>query len=123
MLAEAEREDQQRREAEMRASMQEEEALLAARESGEMSRYLALIQQRVERNWRRPASAVAGLECEVAVVQLPNGDVIDVRTVRCNGDDTVKREIENAVRRSSPLPLPENRVLFDRNLSFTFRPE
>jgi colicin import membrane protein len=103
--------------------MQEEEALLAARESGEMSRYLALIQQRVERNWVRPASAAAGLECEVAVVQLPNGDVIDVRTVRCNGDDTVRRSIENAVRRSSPLPLPGNRVLFDRNLSFTFRPE
>ena len=123
MLAEAEREDQQRREAEMRSSMEEEEALLAARQSGEMSRYLAFIQQKVERNWTKPASAIVGLECEVAVVQLPNGDVIDVRTVRCNGDDAVRRSIENAVRRSSPLPLPENRVLFDRNLSFVFRPE
>ncbi|MCP3999840.1 MAG: cell envelope integrity protein TolA [Gammaproteobacteria bacterium] len=123
MLAEAEREERERREAEMALAMQAEEALLAASQSGEMSRYIALIQQRVERNWVRPASAQPGLECELAVKQLPGGDVIDVRTVRCNGDDTVKRSIENAVRRSSPLPMPENRVLFDRNLSFVFKPD
>jgi colicin import membrane protein len=123
MLAAAESEEQERREAELRTSMQEEEALQMARQSGEMSLYLARIQQQVERNWDQPASAKPGLECEVAVVQLPNGDVISVRTISCNGDDTVKRSIEAAVRRASPLPLPENRVLFDRNLSFTFRPE
>lgn len=123
MLAAAEREELERREAELLTAMQEEESLLAARQSGEMSQYVALIQQKVIRNWVRPAAAKPGLECEVAVVQLPNGDVIDARTVRCNGDETVRRSIENAVRRSSPLPLPNNRVLFDRNLTFTFRPE
>ena len=123
MLVAAEREERERREAEMLTAMQEEESLLAARQSGEMSQYVALIQQKVIRNWVRPASAQTGLECEVAVVQLPNGDVIDAHTVRCNGDETVRRSIENAVRRSSPLPLPNNRVLFDRNLTFTFRPE
>ncbi|MGI9292257.1 MAG: cell envelope integrity protein TolA [Gammaproteobacteria bacterium] len=123
MIAEAEREEQERREAELKVSMAEEEALQAARASGEMSRYLALIQQKVERNWTRPATAKPGLECDVSVRQLPNGDVIDARTTRCNGDDAVRRSIENAVRRSSPLPLPENRVLFDRNLLFTFKPE
>jgi colicin import membrane protein len=123
LIAAAEQEEQQRREAEMLAAMEAEEALFAARQSGEMAQYIALIRQKVERNWVKPASAQAGLECEVAVVQLPNGDVVDVRTVRCNGDDTVRRSIENAVRRSSPLPLPENRVLFDRNLSFIFAPE
>jgi colicin import membrane protein len=123
MIAAAEQEDLERREAEMRSSMEEEEALQAARSSGEMSQYLALIQQRVERNWSRPATAKPGLECEVQVKQLPNGDVVDVRTARCNGDETVRRSIENAVRRASPLPLPENRLLFDRNLLFIFRPE
>jgi colicin import membrane protein len=122
-IAAAERGNQERREAEMLASMAAEESLLAARQSGEMSRYIALIQQKVERNWVRPASAQAGLECEVAVQQLPNGDVMSVKTVRCNGDDAVRRSIENAVRRAAPLPLPDNRVLFDRNLSFTFRPD
>ncbi len=123
MIAAAEAEDRERREADLRAAMQEEEALLAASQSGEMSRYMALIQQKVERNWNRPPTAQAGLECEVAVMQLPNGDVVDVRTVQCNGDDAVRREIEKAVLRSSPLPLPENRLLFDRNLVFLFKPE
>jgi len=123
MFAEAEREELERREAEMGAAMQAEEALLAARQSGEMSQYIALIQNTVERNWVRPASAQAGLECEVAVKQIPGGQVIDVKTVRCNGDDTVKRSIEDAVRRSSPLPTPANPLLFDRNLTFFFTPD
>lgn len=121
--AEAEQREQARRQAELMAAMEAEEGLMAAQQSGELSRYLALIQQKVERNWVPPATAQAGLECEVAVVQLPNGDVVDARTVSCNGDAAVQRSIENAVRRSSPLPLPDNRALFERNLRFIFKPE
>jgi colicin import membrane protein len=111
------------RESELSAAMAAEEDLFAAQSSGEMNRYIALIKQKVERNWLKPASAKLGLECEVAVVQLPNGDVVGVDTVRCNGDDAVKRSIESAVRRSSPLPLPDNRMLFDRNIAFIFSPQ
>jgi colicin import membrane protein len=123
MLAEAEREELERREAEMLGAMQAEEALLAASQSGEMSQYIALIQDKVERNWMRPASAQAGLECEVAVMQIPGGEVINVKTIRCNGDDMVRKSIEDAVRRSSPLPVPANPLLFDRNLTFFFTPD
>jgi colicin import membrane protein len=112
------------RQAALVAAMEEEEALLAAQASGEMSRYIALIVQKVERNWIQPATAQAiGLQCEVLVQQLPNGDVVDVRTQTCNADASVQRSIENAVLRASPLPLPENRALFERSLIFTFKPE
>jgi colicin import membrane protein len=121
--AEVEARDQARRQAELMASMEAEEGLLAAQNSGELSRYLALIQDKVERNWTPPASVQEGLECEVAVQQLPNGDVVDARTASCNGDAVVRRSIENAVRRASPLPLPENRALFERNLRFIFKPQ
>jgi colicin import membrane protein len=121
--ANAEKADQARRQAELMASMEAEEGLMEAARSGELSRYLALIQQKVERNWVPPATVKEGLECEVAVVQLPNGDVVDARTVTCNGDAAVQRSIENAVRRSSPLPLPDNRALFERNLRFIFKPQ
>ena len=121
--AQAAKQEQARRQAELAAAMAAEEDLWAAQNSGEMDRYIALIQQKVERNWVPPASAQVGLECEVAVVQLPNGDVVDARTVRCNGDAAVQRSIEAAVRRSSPLPLPDNRALFERNLRFIFKPE
>jgi len=119
----AKRRDQERRQAELLASMAAEEELSAARNSGELSRYLALIQQKVVRNWSRPPSARGGLVCEVAVVQLPSGEVVDARTVSCNGDEAVQRSVENAVRKASPLPLPDNRALFERNLRFVFKPE
>ncbi len=121
--AEARRAADARRQAELLASMQAEEELVAARQSGELDRYIALITQKVERKWVRPATAQAGLECEVAVTQLPNGDVIDARTERCNGDEAVRRSVERAVRSASPLPLPDNRALFERKLRFIFKPE
>lgn len=119
----AEQREQARRQAELMAAMEAEEALAAARSSGELSQYMAMIQQRVERKWVQPASAVAGVECSVSVQQLPSGEVIRAEVTRCNGDDTVRRSVENAVYAASPLPLPANRMLFDRNLVFTFRPQ
>jgi len=114
---------QERREAELAAMLAEEEAIAAARNSSAMARYVTLIAQKVERKWVQPASAVPGIECEVSVQQLPNGEVISTRVTQCNGDELVRRSVENAVLAASPLPLPEDRVLFDRNLRFTFRPQ
>ena len=121
--AAAEQREQQRRQAELAAVMAAEEDLLAAKQSGAQSRYVALIQQRVQRKWRQPASAVAGVECEVSVQQLPNGDVTTARVTRCNADEAVRRSVENAVYAASPLPLPDDRRLFERNLIFVFKPE
>ena len=121
--ADAAKRAQAQRQSEMMVAMAAEEELAAAAASGELSRYIALIQQKVERNWVPPPGAKSGINCEVAVSQLPNGDVVDARTVSCNGDAAVQRSIENAVRRSSPLPLPDNRALFERNLRFVFKPE
>ena len=110
------------REAELRAAMVAEENLLAVRSSAAMAEYVAMIQQDVERNWVRPATAKAGLECDVYVTQLPNGEVNGVRIGSCNGDAAVIRSLEAAVSKASPLPLPSDRAVFDRNLRFTFRP-
>ena len=72
---------------------------------------------------RRPASAQAGLDCLVQVRQTATGDVISANVVSCNGDEAVKRSIVAAVHKASPLPLPENQLLFDPNLRFRFIPE
>jgi len=101
----------------------EEESLLAAADSGALAAYLALIRQKVERNWVRPPGAKPGLECEILVTQIPGGQVTGVRMGTCNADDAVRRSIEAAVLRASPLPLPDEAALFERNLRFTFKPE
>ncbi len=118
-------EAKQRAEAEalLREQMAAEEARNAAERSGLLAQYIALIGQKIERNWRRPPSAKPGLECVVQVTQIPGGQVVAVKVVRCNGDDAVIRSVEAAVYAASPLPEPPDASLFERRLQLIFRPE
>lgn len=120
--AKLEAEKTRAREAELNAQLAAEERLAAARASGQMAQYISQITAKIERNWNRPPGAVAGLQCEVRVTQGPGGIVITVKVERCNGDEAVRQSIEAAVFRASPLPLPSEPALFERNLVVTFRP-
>ncbi len=113
---EEERLVRQRQQAEIDAEAER----LEARNSDEMRAYQAAIQQKVLRNWVRPATAPDDLECFVAIRQLSNGEVVSVQVVKCNGDDVVIRSIEVAVKKASPLPLPSNPILFLRDFQFRF---
>jgi colicin import membrane protein len=81
-----------------------------------------MIEQAIVRNWNRPPSARAGLECTVKVAQTPSGTVLSVQIGQCNGDAAVKQSIEAAVIKASPLPMPPDPRVFDRNLVFVFKP-
>jgi len=108
-----------RREAEAAVRADEiadEESRLAAVDSGALAVYTAQIRQRIERNWSAPASAGAELKCSVRVRQVPGGEVVGVTILSCNGDDAVRRSVEAAIYRSSPLPEPSDPSLFDRNI-------
>lgn len=119
------KQEEQRRqeEAQLRAALAAEEELLALQQSDAMNQYQWQIQQRIERSWIRPPTARVGLSCELNVIQLPSGDVIDVRVGRCNGDDVVIRSLEAAVLRASPLPVPPDPRLYSRNLKILFEPQ
>jgi len=104
-------------EAEARAAeISAEENRMAAVDSGALAVYTAMIRQKIERNWSAPASAGAELKCSVRVRQLPGGEVAGVTILTCNGDEAVKRSVEAAIYRSSPLPEPSDPSLFDRNI-------
>lgn len=117
---EAEEAERQRQ---FQQQLAEEEARMEALASSEMDAYRFAITQAIQRNWVRPASAGPGIECVVLVRQVPGGEVIGATIERCNGDDAVRRSIEAAVFKASPLPEPSNPMLFDRNLRITFKPE
>lgn len=121
--AAAEARAQQAREAELRRQLEEEEGRMQAASAGLLNQYIAMIQQRVVRNWNRPPSARPGLECVVRVVQAPGGTVLSVQIDTCNGDAAVRQSIEAAVMRSSPLPPPPDPRLFERNLRLVFKPQ
>jgi len=104
----------------------EKEAQLAKEKNAKLqslrSQYVRLIEQKVERNWLRPATSSSSMSCEVVVTQTSLGDVIDVVLKKCANDLAFQRSIERAVRKASPLPPPPNPEVFDREIHFTFKP-
>jgi colicin import membrane protein len=121
--ARARAQEKARREAELRAQLAAEERVNAARGSRAEAEWLALIRDRVTRAWIRPPSARPGVNCAVHVTQVPGGVVTGVQIGSCNADEAVRASIEAAVYRASPLPMPSNADLFDRNLRFDFHPD
>jgi colicin import membrane protein len=110
------------REAELKRALAAEEEGAAIAQSGVTDEYRALLVQAIERNWIRPPSARAGLECTLNVTQATGGTVVDVKVGDCNGDQAVRESIANAVYRSSPLPAPRDPRAFERHLVIVFKP-
>jgi len=93
-----------------------------ARLQTQRQQYIVLIAQKVENNWLRPVTNTEGQSCDVIVTQTMMGDVIDVRLQSCTNDIAFQRSVESAVYKASPLPLPPNPDVFDREIYFTFKP-
>jgi colicin import membrane protein len=110
------------RESELKRALAVEEEGAAVAQSGVVDEYRALLVQTIERNWMRPASARAGLECTLNVTQAAGGTVVDVTIGDCNGDQAVRESITNAVYKSSPLPAPRDPRAFQRRLVIVFKP-
>jgi len=108
--------------ADLRRALADEEAGEALARSGVVDEYRTLLIQTIERNWNRPPSARAGLECTLYVTQATGGTVLDVKIGDCNGDQAVRESVANAVYRSSPLPAPRDARAFERRLVIVFKP-
>ncbi len=128
------REDEERRRKEAEEQLaamvaeeerQREEQARRLRALTAAEKYKVLIRQKVTRNWARPADTQKGLVCTVRVRLVPTGEVLEVKVVRSSGNDLFDRSVENAVYKASPLPLPEERDLFEyfREIEFLFNPE
>jgi len=118
-----ERAAQKQREEEMQLAAAAEAEAAAARAAGLQDQYMLMIENAVKSKWQRPLSARPGIQCVVNVVQLPTGDVVSANVAQCNGDDAVRRSIENAVREASPLPRPPTQAVFSRTFTLTFAPD
>lgn len=114
---------QAQREKDAKALLDAEERRRKAENSGAMSAYVNALNAKVARNWIKPAVLPPNLDCVVRVEQLPTGDVIRATVTTCNGDAAVKRSIEDAVLKASPLPKPADRALYSRVIEFNFKPQ
>jgi colicin import membrane protein len=85
--------------------------------------YIAAIQNAVTPNWTRPDN-IPAVPCQVHIVQSPGGDVMSATVdSSCPYDDAGRRSVENAVLRTKTLPYKGFESVFQRNLTFTFRPQ
>ena len=122
---EARRAEEAKRAFESALAEDEEELVLAQTRLRDklLAEYSLAIKAAVERNWIRPPGAPADLACIVRVSQAPSGDVVKVEIVETSGNRAFDISVENAVWKSSPLPLPKDQSLFSRDLNFVFDPE
>ena len=126
----AELAEQREREGEQRAAAEQAERLRLAREQAEAEQrrgtlreeYVSTIQERVRRNWLRPPTTRAGVECRVRVVQIPSGVIIDQAIASpCNADAATRESILSAVQRTEQLPYEGYQEVFEREIVFNFR--
>lgn len=92
----------------------------------EMNQYMRAIANKVTQNWRQPIDTkITGLSCVVLIRTVANGAVVDVKVIESSGNPAFDRSTELAVRKSSPLPIPQNelaRTQF-KQFEFSFHPE
>lgn len=111
--------------AKAKAQKAEEERLANLRNSqavlDKTMRHAALIGNKVMQNWRQPVGVeIHGFKCKLSVRLSSTGDVLEARVVESSGNFEFDRSSELAVRKASPLPLPEDRDILESFMKFTF---
>ena len=118
----AEDAERQAREEADRLRLAEEQAAEDARRATLREEYESTIRELVRRNWNRPPTTRPGVSCDVKVLQIPGGEIIDATIVSpCNADDATRRSITSAVMRVGAFPYRGYENVFAREIVFTFR--
>lgn len=105
-----------------RALKEEMARLSGAKSDRARDDWINKIRVKVRGNIVVPPGLSGNPEAVFTVEQLPTGEVMDVRIKASSGNATLDAAIERAIRKSSPLPLPEKSDLFERRLELAVRP-
>jgi colicin import membrane protein len=122
MRAQAERESRMRAEAERESRVRAEEAAAGAARSRAQLEWIDKIRSRIRSNINLPPDIPGNPEAVFDVVQLPTGEIIDVKLRKSSGVRAYDDAVQRAILKSSPLPKPNPADLFQRNLELRFRP-
>ncbi len=113
--------EQDVREKALQAQLASEQQL---KDDKEISRYLAIINEKIRRNFLVPGGTSKDLICSLEIKLIPGGEVINVKILKSSGSSAYDQAVKIAVARASPLPVPPNNKLFDRfrKLKLNFTP-
>jgi colicin import membrane protein len=85
--------------------------------------YVDRIRSKIKSNVVLPSGINGNPEAIFDVVQIPSGDVIDVKLIKSSGYQLYDDAVERAIRKSSPLPKPDRPEQFQRELQLKFKPQ
>ena len=103
------------------------QAELAARETASalqrgLASYMDRIRGKIKSNIVLPPGLKGNPEGIFDVTQLPTGEIINVKISKSTGSRALDEAIERAIRKSDPLPLPDQPELFKRELKLKYKP-
>lgn len=85
--------------------------------------YIAKIRGKIKGN-----TSIAGINIQgnpqvvFEITQLPTGEVLNVKLRKSSGNRRLDEAIESGILKSSPLPLPDQQGIFQRDLELKFKP-
>ena len=84
-----------------------------------MKKYNLIIKNKINEKWDLPKNTQK-TNCIINLTQSKNGIVLAVQLSKCSDDQYLKNSIKKAVWEASPLPLPKNKILFDKHIQLYF---
>ena len=120
--AQAERESRMRAQAEQETRERAQQAAASAARNNAQARWIDQIRSRIRGYINLPPDIPGNPEAIFDVVQLPTGEIIDVKLRKSSGVRAYDDAVQRAILKSSPLPKPVPADLFQRSLELHFRP-
>jgi len=125
-LAEKQRQEElakaaKEREAAMQKLLAQQAAEAESR--GRLDAYSRQVADKIRRFIVEPPNVQGNPEAVFTVIQIPGGDIIDIRMKRSSGNAAYDAAVERAIRRAQPLPPPPDPARFSevRELELRFR--
>ena len=111
-----------RADAELRQLGQAQAELAASALQRGLASYMDKIRGKIKGNIVLPPGIKGNPEGIFDVTQLPTGEIINVKISKSTGNRALDEAIERAIRKSDPLPLPDQPSLFKRELKLKYKP-
>lgn len=92
----------------------DEQAAANAESQGEVDKYAVMVKQAVSSQWIKPDGVDVNAFVWLSVTVAPGGVVLNIQVSSSSGNAALDRSAQVAVSKASPLPVPEDSVLFDR---------
>ncbi len=99
--------------------------VLAGINSGELDRFKALIQQKIQQNVNNQLCGLDRVELEFEISLMPTGDLLgEPKMTQSSKISSCDAAVERAILQSQPLPIPQDKKLFKRlkDLKLKFHP-